>query len=84
MRYAKSIQYANLSLTINGEKRGFYLSPKNCHLKRWEYIYSTNTKGQPIGEHSIPFGVLDRVANDGGAIKFYTSGNSYQVKRESV
>lgn len=84
MKYPKSIQYANLSLTINGEKRGFYLSPKNCHLKRWEYIYSTNTKGQLIGEHSIPFGVLDRVANNGGAVKFYTSGSSYQVKRESV
>jgi hypothetical protein len=84
MRYPKTIEYANLSLTVNGEKRGFYLSYKQCHLKRWEYIFSTNSKGQPISEHSIPFGILTRVANDGGAVKFYTSGNSYQIKRESV
>ena len=82
MRYPKAIEYANLSLTVNGEKRGFYLSPKECHLKRWEYIFSTNAKGQPTSEHCIPIGILTRVANDGGAIKFYLSGNQYQIKRE--
>lgn len=70
-------------LEINGKETSFYQSFKQCHLKRWEYIISLNEKGQPIGEHSIPYGTLQDVSN-GALPSFKTSGNRYKFKKAAA
>lgn len=76
-------QFAELKLKINGKEIGFNQSPRKCHLNRWEFINTLNDNGQPVGEHSIPIGTLKRVAQEGCTIRFKTSGNNYEIKRES-
>jgi len=70
-------------LEINGKETSFYQSFKQCHLKRWEYIILLNEKGQPISEHSIPYGTLQNVLN-GALVSFKTSGNAYKFKKAAA
>tara|TARA_Y100001972_G_scaffold124787_1_gene174712 strand:- start:698 stop:958 length:261 start_codon:yes stop_codon:yes gene_type:complete len=75
-------QFAKLKLKIDGKEIEFNRSPRTCHLNRWEFINTLNENGQPIGEHSIPMGTLERVANAGCTIKFKTSGHYYEIQKE--
>ena len=75
-------RFAKLKLKIDGKEIGFNRSPKTCHLNRWEFINTLNENGQPVGEHSIPIGTLERVANEGCTIRFKTSGHYYEIQKE--
>lgn len=70
-------------LKINGKETSFRARQKLCHLKRWEYIILLDEKGQPISEHSIPYGTLQNVLN-GAFVSFKTSGNSYKFKKAAA
>ena len=76
-------RFAKLKLKIDGKEIGFNRSSRTCHLNRWEFINTLNENGQPVGEHSIPMGTLERVANAGCTIRFRTSGHYYEIQKES-